>query len=407
MPVVAAERSRGHDHELLLVARRRVLDRPAVGTDAGGPVNSDIGLGGDQRSIGTVEHVEETVLGRLHEHLARLPVEVQVGEDDVLGRGEVPALARGGLVVPDVLPVVGPERHDRGEEEIVALAARALHVVPRRPVPDTDIQQVEVRIIGHRVPHRATAARRLPDAVRPGGARLRRHDAVGRRAVGFAIRIGRGVETPDQLPRLRVIGREVAADAVLGAAVPDQHRAFDHPRRTRDGVGLGLIDGDHRPDWRAGLRIERDQPAVEGADVHLPAPQRDAAVHHVATRRKASRAFDPRIVGPERCPGPGVEGKDLGPGGGRVEHTISHQRRSFLAAVGVELRTPCQTKLADRGGVDGGKGTVSLLGVGPAGRHPCGGVGVGGGQPCGVHGSSFRRRVAGGQKQTPCHTESR
>ena len=54
-----------------------------------------------------------------HQHLARLSCDVQVGQHDVLGRRVVPALGRGGLVVPDVFARVRIERDDEIVLELV------------------------------------------------------------------------------------------------------------------------------------------------------------------------------------------------------------------------------------------------------------------------------------------------
>src|SRR5690606_26922394 len=117
---------------------------------------------------------------------------------------------------------------------------------------------------GHGIPHRAAAAER-PPFTRPG---LRgffedgRLEAVGRIA-------GHGVEAPGHLAAAGVIGGDIAAHAELGAAVADQHLALHHARRAGDGVGLRLVDRDHLPDFLAGLRVERDEAAVDGADEDL------------------------------------------------------------------------------------------------------------------------------------------
>src|SRR3546814_10342442 len=76
----------------------------------------------------------ETVLRCLHDHLARFAVDVQVGEDQALRRGEVPALAGRGLVVPDVVAGLGFQRHYRRQEQVVALAVAAHLAVPGRTV---------------------------------------------------------------------------------------------------------------------------------------------------------------------------------------------------------------------------------------------------------------------------------
>ena len=153
-------------------------------------------------------HVEEAVLRRLHQHLAHLAVDVEVGEDDVLGGGEVPGLAGRRLIVPDIFAGVGPDRDDRAQVEIVAPPFRAIELVPGRAVADADIEQVELRIVGHRIPDRAAAAEPPPLAV-PGlgrAAQMLALEAVRRVA-------GDGVEAPELVAVGRVIGGDVAAHA--------------------------------------------------------------------------------------------------------------------------------------------------------------------------------------------------
>src|SRR3989475_4460149 len=67
---------------------------------------------------------------------------------------------------------------------------------------------------------------------------------------------------------LGVIGRDIAAHAVLGAAVADQHLALDDARRARDGVRVGAVDdGVLLPDLLARGRVQRHQAAIEGSHI--------------------------------------------------------------------------------------------------------------------------------------------
>ena len=121
VPVVPAVRGREHDGGVVDIACARFLDRAAgFGVDALCPVHRNVGLGGDERAVGPVEHVEEAVLRRLHDDLAHVAADLEVGEDHVLRRRVVPRLAGRRLVVPDQRPVVRIERDDGGEEQVVA-----------------------------------------------------------------------------------------------------------------------------------------------------------------------------------------------------------------------------------------------------------------------------------------------
>ena len=117
VPVVRAERGRDLQRRRVLVAHAGVLDRTAGGRiDTRGPGDRHIGFGRDQLAVRAVQHIEEAVLRRLHQHLTRLAVDCQVGQDDVLGGRVVPALAGRRLIVPDVLASVGLQGQDGGEE---------------------------------------------------------------------------------------------------------------------------------------------------------------------------------------------------------------------------------------------------------------------------------------------------
>ena len=281
VPVVATQRARHHQRGLagLVDAGLGVLDRATrLRIDPGGPVDADIGLGADELARLAVDHIEEAVLGRLHQHLARLPVDLHVGQHDVLRGGVIPRLARRGLVVPDIFAGRRPDRDDAGEVEVIALArpvlaGAAIGAVPRAPVADPDIEQAKIRVIGHRIPHRAAAADRVIGAQHvhvPGfGGLLEIGGCV------FALpSLWHRVELPQLLAAIGIIGGDKAAHAEFGPAIADDHLAIDHARRAGDGVALGLVDRDLLPRDLAGLAVQRDQAPVERAEEQLVAPCR-------------------------------------------------------------------------------------------------------------------------------------
>src|SRR3546814_7170463 len=120
-----------------------------------------------------------------------------VCSSDLLRRGEVPALAGRGLVVPDVVAGLGFQRHDRRQEQVVALAVAAHLAVPGRTVAGADVEQVERGIVGHRIPDRATAAQ-LPVLIAEPGFLRHRHGRVFRRL----RRITRSEENTTELPSI-------------------------------------------------------------------------------------------------------------------------------------------------------------------------------------------------------------
>src|SRR3989475_6373914 len=282
LPVVAAERAGGDERGLSggAVAGLWLLDRTsALWIEAIRPRDVHVRRPRDERAGGAIEHVA------------------------------VPVFAGRRLKVPDVLARVGADGDDRGEKQIVALAVAPHRVVPRPAVADADVEQIEIGIVSHRMPDRAATAVTPPLAV-PG---LRDHlDGLALEAVLRAA--GHRVEAPGHRAGLGVIGRDVPTHAEVGASVADDHLALHDSGRAADGVVLRLLDGERLPHLLPRLRIERDQPAVEGADVDLARPGGDAAVDHVAASLGAVRSGDLRIELPQELAGPGVEGEHVAPG---------------------------------------------------------------------------------------------
>ena len=109
--------------------------------------------------------------------------------------------------------------------------------------------------------------------------------------------------------------------------------------------GLALVAGHDAPHRLARRRVERHQPAVEGADVDLAVPGRDSATDHVAAALDAELARHLRIVGPEQLAGRGVVRLDHAPRGRDVHHAVDDQRSRLLAAIGIEVREPRKAEL--------------------------------------------------------------
>ena len=379
VPVVPAQRPRHHQRRFSgnINACLRVHLRPAIRAHAGRPVERDVWLGRNELARRAVEHVEIAVLGRLHQHLPTAPVDFHFGQHDVLRGGVIPGFARRGLVVPDIFAGIGADRDDARQIEIVAFAApvgagAAIGAVPRGSVADTEIEQVELGIVGHRVPHRAAAADAVLARQRVAAPGL----GCGLQIVGRVIALvaGHGIEAPQLLTIRRVIGGDIAAHAELGAAIADQHLAIDHTWRAGDGVALVLVDGNFLPRHRAAIAVERDQPPVERAEEELVAPCRQPAIDHVAAGLDPGFAGYLRIVAPQRFARRGVIGEDLAPGGGDIELAIHHQRRGFLPARGVHVGEPGEPQIAHAVSVDLVERGEALFGIGSAMRDPVGRV---------------------------------
>src|SRR5205085_6823079 len=104
------------------------------------PGHRYVSFGGKQLAGCSIENVEEAVFRRLHQHLAFAATHIEVCEDDVLRRREVPVFARRRLIMPDEFAAVGLEREDRREVEVIAAAGTADVLIPRRAIARADVE---------------------------------------------------------------------------------------------------------------------------------------------------------------------------------------------------------------------------------------------------------------------------
>ena len=187
---------------------------------------------------------------------------------------------------------------------------------------------------------------------------------------GFDGIAGHGVKTPGELAGIGVIGRDIAAYAVLATAVADDDPTFDDARRHGDGVWLAWIDRHDAPDRLAGSRIERHQPAVKRADEYLALPRGDASIDHIAAALYPKCAWYRWIVGPQQRAGLGVVRLDHAPRRRDVQHAVDDERRRLLTAVGVEVGVPGEPKLLHVVGGNPGQRAEALFAIGSAVGHP-------------------------------------
>ena len=54
--------------------------------------------------------------------------------------------------MPDIVSAVGIDRNDGREEPIVALARATIALIPFGPIADTEIDQIEIGIVGDAFP---------------------------------------------------------------------------------------------------------------------------------------------------------------------------------------------------------------------------------------------------------------
>ena len=157
--------------------------------------------------------------------------------------------------------------------------------------------------------------------------------------------LGHGVKSPEQPAVFGVIGRDIAANPEIRAAVADKNLVAHHPGRTRDGVGFVAVDGVDIPQRAAIGLVQRDQPAVEGAQKHAPVGDRNTPVDHVATALGRPLPGNLGIVPPQDVTAAGVEGDDPAPGRGHIHDAVHDNGGRFQAALTVQGRLPGQAHL--------------------------------------------------------------
>ena len=285
----------------------------------------------------------------MHQHPARLAVHRECGQDHVLGRGIIPLVAGRLLEMPDIFAGFWPKRQNRRNEQIIAVAGRAYRLVPVGGVAGADIEQVQLGIIGHRIPRGAPAAAAVlmrPPFPRPGlrGELFQR--LVRYLAVGLAGIAGHDVKTPDLGPGVRIIGADITPRAKLRAAVADDHPALHDPRRAGDRVVALGIGGLHRPDLGTAAGVDRDQATIDRSDIHPPVPIRSATIDDIAADLDRRGARNLRIELPQQPTARRIESLDLGPRARREKLAIDGQRCRFLSAIGIEVIGPGQPQLA-------------------------------------------------------------
>src|SRR5690606_13032090 len=96
--------------------------------------------------------------------------------------------------------------------QIVAAAGAAVLLVPWRAVADSDVEEVEIGIVGHGIPY-GSAPAELPPFARPGLCSALEVSALER----FRGIAGHGVEPPDQIACVWIVGGHIAAHAHFGS----------------------------------------------------------------------------------------------------------------------------------------------------------------------------------------------
>ena len=330
--------------------------------------------GRNQLAVRGVKHVEEPVLGCLHDNtpISTVLPQGEVSQHDLLRRGVVPAITRCCLIVPAVFPGIRIDREDRREKEVVAVAVRVAHVgVPWRTVTDTDQNLIIHRVVNNRIPGSATAPVSHPSAViSPGLVRQLGEDGIGSGVIRLLLGIRHGVEAPDQLTGFNIIGSDIAAHAQLRSTVANDHFVLEDTGRTGNGVRLALINRDLTPNHLAGRGIQRLQATIKDTDKDFAVMHCNAAVDHVTAAFRCVLARNFRVIDPELFASLGIQGIHHRPGTGDIHHPVDHNRGRFCTTRLCGLVHPANTQLGERVTVDLTEPRVSLLVVGSAVGEP-------------------------------------
>src|SRR5262252_5211087 len=137
MPVMRAKRTRYCDPRFLRIgiASFGNLDRTTrnwVYTRS--PVDCRKWFRRNELAIRAIDDIKESILRRLHEHLAFLIVDREISENDVLRRVVVPHVTRRRLKVPNVFAGFRAHGDNRRKKQIVAAFWIANRAAPRKSV---------------------------------------------------------------------------------------------------------------------------------------------------------------------------------------------------------------------------------------------------------------------------------
>ena len=226
--------------------------------------------------------------------------------------------------MPGHLARIRVDRDDRAGKEIVA--GPVLVRDDRLRVAGRDEDEVQLRVVGDRLPCHAAAVRRHL-RVRPGfRARL-------------ALLLRHGVEAPLHLAAFGVHGLDVAGDVEIVAADADDHVILDHRRRGRRVVETIDVADLLLPALGAVLHVERDQVAIRRLEVQPVLVDRHAPVAQMIAARRLP------LVVPELTARPRVHRPDV-IGNGEIQHAVDQQRRALDRDAGIGgAKHPGETEL--------------------------------------------------------------
>ena len=183
---------------------------------------------------------------------------------------------------------------------------------------------------------------------------------------GVALWGGNRVPAPHLVSGHRVVGGDVAADAVFAAGHSDDDVIADDERRVGDAVAIGGIGDFLVPENLAGLGIESDQVRVKGAHIEVGAAVNGhASIVRTATENRGAQLM---LVAPEFLLRRQIVRDRRVVRGGDVHDAVGDDRgvlkRSKLADPGLEDHAGDQ--LGNVRGADAFEGGIPLIPVVPA-----------------------------------------
>ena len=256
--------------------------------------------------IPTIQDVHIAVPIGLGQGFDRLPAARDIEQKHAGVAIVVPDIVRGELEVPFDLATVRVKGQGRVRVEIIALPSVTVPVGGR--VAGCPVHQVKVRVIRARHPGRTAAL-----FIRITGPGL---DA------GLAF-VRHGITPPLPLARLKIIGVDIAANAVFTAGNTDNDVIPNNQGGQGKAETAGIVVGFRIPHDRAGFSVKCDNTRIQSGHNDLISGQGRAPIARPAANPHIARQF--MVVLPERFARCCVQGEELVIGRGEIHDAIGHQ----------------------------------------------------------------------------------
>ena len=332
----------------------------------GGPVHGRIELFGHQQFAGfTVKRIAKAVTIEVGQQLARLAVDLLVGQDVLVDAVKVPFVMGRHLIEPLGHAGIGVAGHD-GHRPLVV--ARTLRRVPGRGVAGAVIDQVQVRVIG--IPAPGGAAADLPLVAFPaveaavgadglaqmGGLfGIDQHFVVGTSRIGF----------PCLGPVSQVQGGQATAHPVFTTRDTDHHLVLDRHHGRGQGFADRRIADLGGPLHFTALGIQRHHGGVCLRQKDHPVGIGHAAVDGVAAHDRDDFRILLGFIAPQDLAVVGqIQGEDI-VGERRVDiHDVpDHQGAALVTAQNAGREGPGHPQIAHVFAVDLVQFGITMVGV--------------------------------------------